>query len=57
MRTTNARFDASGTLVAVPPDRRRENALVLPPLRKPSALRFLDPIEAELHQMKLYQEL
>ena len=55
VRTAIARLDARGLPVSVPPDRRRETAVILPPLRKPAALRFLEPVEMLLHRSLLYQ--
>ena len=55
VRTAIARLDARGLPVSVPPDRRRETAVILPPLRKPAALRFLEPVELLLHRSLLYQ--
>jgi len=57
VRTAIARLDARGLPVSVLPDRRREAAVLLPPLRKPAALRFLDPVERLLHRSLLYQNL
>jgi hypothetical protein len=55
VRTAIATLDARGLPVSVPPDRRRETAVILPPLRLPPALRFLAPLELLLHRSLLYQ--
>ncbi len=55
VRTGLARLDAKGLPLAVPSDRRKETALLLPPLPKPAFLRFLDPVEALLNRSRLYQ--
>ncbi len=57
IRTATAKFDADGRPVAVPPDPRLEPALLMPPIRKPRWLRFLDPLEAGLGHSKLYYDL
>ena len=57
VRTGLARLDANGLPLAVPSDRRKETALLLPPFPKPPGLRFLDPVEAVLNRSKLYQSV
>jgi hypothetical protein len=57
VRTGLAQLDAGGLPRAVPSDRRREAALLLPPLPKPAFLRFLDPVEAILNRSMLYQSV
>jgi lysophospholipase L1-like esterase len=57
VRTGLAQLDPAGLPLAVPSDRRRETALLLPPLSKPALLRFLDPVEAFLNRSKLYQSV
>jgi lysophospholipase L1-like esterase len=57
VRTGLARVDASGRPIAVPSDRRRETALLLPPFPKPPFLRFLDPVEAVMNRSLLYQSI
>jgi hypothetical protein len=55
IRTALARLGPDGLPVSVPADRRRETALVLPPIAKPSFLRFLDPLERGLNRTLLFQ--
>ena len=55
VRTAVARLDPRGLPVAVPSDTRRETALLLPPLGKPAALGFLDPLEGAANQLALWQ--
>jgi len=57
VRTPIARLGPDGLPLAVPTDRRKETAILLPPISKPPLLRFLDPVEALLDQSKLYQTL
>ena len=57
VRTGLARLSAQGLPLAVPSDRRKEGALLLPPFPKPAALRFLDPVESLLNRSKLYQSV
>ena len=57
VRTAVARLDAEGVPVAVPSERRQEAALLIPPVRKPPVLRFLDPIERMVNRLVLYQEI
>jgi hypothetical protein len=57
VRTAMARLDSEGLPVSVPSERRPEAALLMPPLRKPAFLRFLDPIERGVNRLALYQEL
>lgn len=57
IRTAVAQLGPDGLPVAVPPDRRLEAALFLPPIAKPSFLKFLDPIERGLSRLLIYQEL
>lgn len=57
IRTGVARLDERGLPLAVPPDGRREAALLLPPLAKPRALRFLDPLEGFAARLLVYKEL
>src|SRR5262245_21434946 len=57
IRTSLARLGPDGLPIAVPADRRRETALLMPPVRKPSFLRFLEPVEQWLNGMALYQSL
>jgi hypothetical protein len=56
VRTAIADLDERGLPVRVPPDRRRETAVILPPLAKPPALAFLAPLERALHRLLLYQK-
>jgi len=57
IRTGLARLGPDGLPIAVPSDHRRETALLLPPVRKPSVLRFLEPVERMLNRLALYQAL
>lgn len=57
IRTALAVLDQDGLPLAVPDDRRREAALLLPPIAKPSLLRVLDPLERRANHLLLYQEL
>jgi hypothetical protein len=57
VRTATARLDADGLPVAVPVDRRLETALLMPPIAKPRALAFLDPVEEQANRLRVYQEL
>ena len=57
IRTAVAQLGPDGLPLAVPPDRRLEAALLLPPLAKPSFLKFLDPIERGLSRLLIYQTL
>ena len=57
VRTGIARLNAQGLPLAVPSDRRKEAALLLPPFPKTASLRFLDPVEALLNRSKLYQSV
>ena len=50
-----ASFDADRLPLAVPADRRAEAAVLLPPIAKPGALRFLDPVERLANRVQLYQ--
>jgi hypothetical protein len=50
-----ASFDADRLPRAVPADRRAEAAVLLPPIAKPSALRFLDTVERLANRLQLYQ--
>ncbi len=56
IRTAHARLDAQGLPVAVRPDRRVAAALVLPPVPKPPALRFLEPLELYVNRLKIYHD-
>ena len=57
IRTAVARLGPDGLPVAVPSDRRREAALFLTPIAKPSFLWFLEPIERGLSRLLIYQGL
>jgi lysophospholipase L1-like esterase len=57
IRTRVARVGADGLPLAVPSDRRRETAILLPPLAKPRALGFLEPAERLLDRLALWQLL
>jgi hypothetical protein len=57
VRTRLARLDGGGLPVAVPADRRRETAIVMPPPAMPPSLRLLAPLESSLHGVVLYQKL
>jgi lysophospholipase L1-like esterase len=57
VRTAIARLDARGLPIAVPSDRRRETAVLLPPLPKPAWLRRLDGAERALNHLALWQAL
>ena len=57
VRTPAARLDAQGLPIAVPSDRRIEAAVMLPPLRKPRLLGFLDPVERGVNRLLIYQEV
>ena len=57
VRTGLARLDERGLPLAVPSDRRKETALLLPPSPRPAFLRFLDPVEALLNRSRLYQSV
>jgi lysophospholipase L1-like esterase len=57
VRTGLARLDGRGLPLAVPSDRRRETALLLPPSPRPAFLRFLDPVEALVNRSRLYQSI
>lgn len=57
VRTPLAVLDRDGLPVSVPNNRRREAAPLLPPIRKPRVLRFLDPVERVANRLVLYQEL
>ena len=56
IRTLLATLDPDGLPLAVDPDRRREAALLMPPLPKAHLLSFLDPVEIRLNRSELYQE-
>lgn len=56
IRSYIARRDDDDLPIAVPADRRRETALLLPPVRKPRRLRFLRHAERVLNEMVLYQQ-
>ena len=55
IRTRLARLDAKGLPIAVPADRRRETALLIPPLGPSSIARALDPVNQLLKSSLLYQ--
>lgn len=55
IRTRLARLDAHGLPMAVPADRRRETALLIPPLGPSSVARALDPVNQILESSLLYQ--
>jgi hypothetical protein len=55
IRTRLARFDAKGLPIAVPADRRRETALLIPPLGPSSFARALEPVNQILRSSLLYQ--
>ncbi|MGH7333422.1 MAG: hypothetical protein ACREKS_11920 [Candidatus Rokuibacteriota bacterium] len=55
IRTRLARLDANGLPVAVPADRRREAALLVPPLGPSLSARALDPVNQWLKSSVLYQ--
>lgn len=55
IRTVLARLDADGLPVAVPPDRRTEAALLMPPLLNPGVLPWLEPPAARLRRLVLYE--
>jgi len=57
IRTQVARLDADGLPLSVAGERRPESALLLPPVPKPAALGFLDPIERAVNGLVIYQEL
>jgi lysophospholipase L1-like esterase len=57
IRTAVAKLRPDGLPVAVPPDRRLETALFLPPIPKPAFLRFLNPVERGLSRLLIYQAL
>lgn len=57
IRTAVARLDPDGLPLSVPSDRRLEAALLLPPIAKPTALRFLDPVERRANRLIVYQRL
>ncbi len=57
VRTATARLDADGLPLAVPVDRRLETALLMPPIAKPRALAFLDPVEQQANRLLVYQAL
>lgn len=57
VRKPLARFDANGLPVAVPADRRRQAAILMPPLGPSPLLRALDPINELLKSSILYQRL
>ncbi len=57
VRTPLAVLDRDGLPVAVPNNRRREAALLMPPIPKPRFLRFLDPVERAANRLVLFQEL
>jgi lysophospholipase L1-like esterase len=57
IRTSLATLGPDGLPIAVRSDRRIETALLLPSVRKPSFLRFLDPVERGLHRLAIYQAL
>jgi len=50
-----AQVDSSGLPTAVPVDRLIETAVLLPPVRWPRSLRFLDPLERRLAWSATYQ--
>jgi hypothetical protein len=53
--TSVAQFDASGLPTAVPVNRLVETAVLLPPVRWPRSLRFLDSLERRLTRSATYQ--
>ena len=55
IRTSGARFGPDGLPVAVPSDRRAETAILLPPLPKPAALAFLEPVERWANRLAIVQ--
>jgi hypothetical protein len=57
IRTAVAQLGPDGLPLAVHPDRRLETALFLPPIAKPSFLRFLDPLERGLSRLLIYHAL
>lgn len=57
VRTAAARLDTQGLPLAVPSDHRMETAVMLPPLPKPRAFGFLDPVERGMNRLLIYQEL
>ncbi len=57
IRTQSARLGPDGLPLAVPSDRRADTAVIMPPLPKPPALRFLDPVERVANRLAVYQAL
>jgi hypothetical protein len=55
IRTRLARLNTKGLPIAVPADRRRETALLMPPLGPSSIARALDPVNEMLRPSLLYQ--
>jgi lysophospholipase L1-like esterase len=55
IRTAVATLGPGGLPIAVSPNSRGETAELLPPIAKPSFLRFLDPLERALNQLLIYQ--
>jgi lysophospholipase L1-like esterase len=55
IRTVVARLAPDGLPLAVPSDRRRETAVLLPPLAKPRALDVLDPLERLVDRLAVWQ--
>jgi hypothetical protein len=55
VRTTIAHLDGRGLPIAVPSNRRRETAALLPPVPKPSWLRGLDGVERAANHLALWQ--
>jgi hypothetical protein len=55
IRTRLATFDAKGLPIAVPADRRRETALLIPPLGPSVIARAFDPVNQMLRSSLLYQ--
>lgn len=55
--TRLATFDSHGLPIAVRYDRRRQTALLLPPLSLPRGLGFVKPLEERANQLRIYQML
>jgi hypothetical protein len=55
VRTPLARLDARGLPLAVPPDARREAAILLPPAQWPRGLGMLAALEPGLNDLAVYQ--